>query len=496
MGSTSRKAVEEKLLAAICRRPDMSLSQLELIHFRDNELSNTNRHRAIFQTISKLFRNGIQPGENDLIELLSPTSQSARGKAQLSRTIIAFFDLLRWSDLGPDAEQVRGLAEQLRDLSLRQTAKRELHSLLEETDGEMPPPYRERLVKGLENLKNLLQDQKRRTLDVQVDEMKLQSIRAVRNKQGVVGLHTGFPLLSHHLNGIQNELYFFGGSAGMGKSTFLSQIAWQLITQNSDTVVLFFSLDQKALDIAAKLVSLAGEIPVSYVKNPSLTSIPDEKKRRQGIEMVSHMRDWLEIIDETNGAVSLEDLMETVGRVRLEHSGPLVVLVDPLSKLEAGIPGLTGQEKLITLVTRLKTLTASHRMAVIAAVELMAEAEGRRPARYDLPPCPAFLQHSYATMLLYCDHINNYETPFIEWEWETEDLMVPIAEIDIVKNKMGEYRGRLFYRFYNSLARYKECVEVENENYSAMIENIDNFNISDATTASTKAIPKNINIST
>ena len=208
------------------------------------------------------------------------------------------------------------------------------------------------------------------------------------------------------------------------------------------------------------------------------------------------MRDWLEIIDETNGAVSLEDLMETVGRVRLEHSGPLVVLVDPLSKLEAGIPGLTGQEKLITLVTRLKTLTASHRMAVIAAVELMAEAEGRRPARYDLPPCPAFLQHSYATMLLYCDHINNYETPFIEWEWETEDLMVPIAEIDIVKNKMGEYRGRLFYRFYNSLARYKECVEVENENYSAMIENIDNFNISDATTASTKAIPKNINIST
>ncbi len=482
MAETSRRETEEKLLTAICRRPDMALSQIELLNFSENELSHTNRHRSIFRTILKLFKKDIYPTASDLLELLISPKQSQKGEKRLSKTISAIFDPDVWPELAPDARQVRSLVTDLRDIILRQAVRRQLLVMLDQTRKPSSSHYRDNLVQGIGKLGQLLTGRPHHRLDDQVKAMKQQSIKSLRNKHGITGLDSGFPLFSQYLSGIQNEFYIVAGSAGIGKSTFLTQLAWQLPTLNHGTRVLFFSLDQKYLDITAKLVSLAGEIPVTYVKNPSVSNIPNEKKRRQGIELVSQMRDWLEIIDESSGAISLDDVLETVAGVRLEHTGPLVVLIDPITKLEMDPATGNLDEKMLLLVSRLKTLTASHQVSVIVTCELNAEAEGKRPTRYHLPPCPAFLEHSYATILLYCDYINNYETSFIEWEWDSKDLMVPISEINIIKNKMGEYRGRIFFRFYNSLSRYRECVHVENENYQAMINNIENYEVKTGTT--------------
>jgi hypothetical protein len=51
--------------------------------------------------------------------------------------------------------------------------------------------------------------------------------------------------------------------------------------------------------------------------------------------------------------------------------------------------------------------------------------------------------------------------------------MVPIIEFNIVKNKMGQFSGNLFYRYLNSLASFRECVPIEVENYNSMISNIE-----------------------
>ncbi|MDP7420345.1 MAG: hypothetical protein QGH40_00640, partial [bacterium] len=145
VAETSRRETEEKLLTAICRRPDMALSQIELLNFSENELSHTNRHRSIFRTILKLFKKDIYPTASDLLELLISPKQSQKGEKRLSKTITAIFDPDVWPELAPAARQVRSLVTDLRDIILRQAARRQLLVMLDQTRKPSSSHYRDNL---------------------------------------------------------------------------------------------------------------------------------------------------------------------------------------------------------------------------------------------------------------------------------------------------------------------------------------------------------------
>lgn len=289
------------------------------------------------------------------------------------------------------------------------------------------------------------------------------------------GVYTTFPLLSQGLDGFRNYLYVFAGASRMGKSTLLLQIAYDLLRLEETSRVLFLSLDQPVRDMQLRLVALAGQCHLDFLAHPTLDGEAKYlKKKRRGLKAVSRLRDRLFLVDESHGAIDLEELRLMVSELREGWDGPLFVFVDPIFKLRTHLSTVqsTLDERTGYLAGELKTLAMKERAGILVSTRLDRGAGAGRPELRDLEEQTSLLYEAAAVGLLYCEASNDGNTPFMEWEWGTDDMMVPIFELDLAKNKMGEATGRLFYRFYQSYSRFKECSELEVDNFRRMLENL------------------------
>ena len=316
-----------------------------------------------------------------------------------------------------------------------------------------------------------------RSLESHIEEMRDMVNTRRDRRQSYMGLETNFPILMEKLNGFQNEFYLITGGVGMGKSTFATQLAWDLAVLNPALTVIYFSLDLNRLDATAKIISQAAEIPIDYVKNP-YNERPDlEERRQKGINIVSSMSRRLIIIDESNGRLFIDDIKKHVRRIRLERGGEVAVVIDPLSKILLRHHQHIGfNEKCNMIASELKSLAAVEHCCVISTAGLPKGISNRRPQKEDLEEITGLLYDPYAIFFLYCDYLNNFDTPFLEWEWGKEDsFMIPITEAMIAKNKMGSTNSRIFYRYFEAYSKFKECAPQEVENYSAMIDNLEKY---------------------
>lgn len=301
-------------------------------------------------------------------------------------------------------------------------------------------------------------------------------IATARNNRPFCGLDTGFELLNQAINGIENEMYLIGAAGSMGKTTFATQLAFQMLKANPDANLIFFSLDQSQKDILVKFISEASGVSVKYIKCSFPRNENLDIKKKEGISYVASLTKRMRIVDESHGEVTIKDFKNIIRKHKLEFlNKPLVVIVDTISSIRPMTRYDDKLSEISDILSELKTLVRTEEFAMVATFNLDGSAEIKRPKREDLARVPAYIYQPYVTMALYSDFIFNFETPFLEWEWGSSDLMVPIVELEIIKNKMSGNKGRIFYRYLDSLASYRECVELENENYNAMIENIEHF---------------------
>ncbi len=158
---------------------------------------------------------------------------------------------------------------------------------------------------------------------------------------------------------------------GHGKIDFCHSLAWDLTVLNPELTVLYFSLDLNRLDVTAKIVSQAAELPIDYVKNP-YSERPDlEELRQKGLNVVGSKSDRLMIIDESTGRLFIDDIKKHVRRTRLERGGEVAVVIDPLFKILLRNQHNFGfNEKCNIIASELKSLAAVEGVSVIATAGL------------------------------------------------------------------------------------------------------------------------------
>jgi replicative DNA helicase len=283
-----------------------------------------------------------------------------------------------------------------------------------------------------------------------------------------------FPLLTDGLDSLHNSLYVLAGATRMGKTAFTLQIVADILLNVKEARVIYISLEQSARDLNIRLVGMCGEVKLEYLTDPTRegTEKYDDKKMK-GLELASSLADRFTIVDESCGGLSVASVVSLVEEARVDYDGPLFIVVDPLVKLRSGVDLSSGIElHLSTLSRELKTLAMEQNVGIFVTTGVQGAAGSTRPSMVDMEKQSALLYDAQAVLLIYCDYFNNPETPFLEWEWGTDDLMVPIFEVNVVKNKMTSFSGRLYYRFYNSFSKFKECVQIECDNYEKMLFNI------------------------
>jgi len=307
-------------------------------------------------------------------------------------------------------------------------------------------------------------------LYTQVMEMKERGEKLLLKKRRFLGYDTGFPLLNLAIDGIQNELYILAGASAMGKTTFLTQICWQLAENNHDLHVIFLSLDQSSLDITAKFVGQLGEIPVDYVQHPFPIDEELDEGRIGSIFRISELKDRITIIDDSD--FSIDDLDSLIKKMNKDGIEDICVLIDPALKLHKMNEGEDFIHAYRNIFLSLKRMCRKRNCGIITSFGLSHAAELKRAEKKNLLEIPELLSLSYSVMILHTDYMNDFDTPFLEWDWSGRDIIVPISEINIIKNKMNFFRGRIFYKFFASFAKYRECIDEENQNYNEMIGNI------------------------
>ncbi|MFA5478645.1 MAG: DnaB-like helicase C-terminal domain-containing protein [Candidatus Muiribacteriota bacterium] len=279
---------------------------------------------------------------------------------------------------------------------------------------------------------------------------------------------TGFPILDNHLNGIWNELYILSGASSMGKTTFLTQLSWNFVEKNENTEIIFFSLDHPASDISIKIASQSTEIPFSYLKNLKNDNVRYDRKLERKLKNLKKYYQNISIYDSSYRInFNLDVIFDIISKKR-QHSPEkqLVIFIDQLYSLTQ------NDRPAETIIEELKKACHYYNISIFLAMSLPGEAEVSKPSRINFKEFPFLLSKSYAFFTIYTDFIHNYETPFMEWDWQHDNTLVPVSELIIHKNKIEKFTGSLFYKFYNETSMFRECLQIEIDNYKKMNDNL------------------------
>jgi replicative DNA helicase len=318
-------------------------------------------------------------------------------------------------------------------------------------------------------------------MKVKISDHLLQ-LEGLQHKEGqwpFVGLSSGFTVLDSRINFFRDGLYLIGGGAGVGKTTFVAQTLFQLIYSHAESYGVFLSLDMPYLDIVARLMALTSHLPVNKILNPRTCNDEEMEKREQGLRLMEKVQSRLEVMDQSHGIYDLKSLADYLEKLRDEQGdAPIFLAIDPVLALKT--PGCTElRHKSEVIVEELKNMARRFRVGILLTANLDHAARRHRPSLEDIENYTGLIYGADLIGLLYNDSLNHFDTPFLEWEWGSENLMVPVVELNILKNKHHSSLGRIYFRFYNAETRYKECVDSENEHYNEMLGNLDYYGTED-----------------
>ncbi|NUR05667.1 MAG: AAA family ATPase [Nocardioidaceae bacterium] len=194
---------------------------------------------------------------------------------------------------------------------------------------------------------------------------------------------TGFDVLDQTLNGgfRSGELILLGGPQGLGKTTWVLQVARNTARSGRTAVVFSFEHDLETLLI--RLVSLeAGQLGGLVAPNLArvrqafegsdgrtgrLTDrLADTDGGVEAIEVVQEYADRLMLHRSTGSGTSLETITSAIEQV-YDHTGqaPLVV-VDYLQKIHSGLGDET--ERVTAITEGLKDLALDHDVPILSVV--------------------------------------------------------------------------------------------------------------------------------
>jgi replicative DNA helicase len=280
---------------------------------------------------------------------------------------------------------------------------------------------------------------------------------------------TGFDLLDATLTGglRSGELVLLGGPQGLGKTTWVMQVARNVVRTGRPVVVFSFEHDTQTLLV--RLVSLeAGEIGgivapgVNRIRatfeasdgrtGAARTRLADTECGVEAVEAVEAYGDLLMLHRSTGTSTSLETITAGIDEVRERTGASPLVVVDYLQKVH--VPGAADEHERTTAVTEgLKDLALDHDVPVLAVVAADKEGltAGRRLRVANLRGSSS-LAYEADTVLLLNDKYDVVARHHLVYSMTNVETFRNWAVLSVEKNRNG--RAGVDLEF---LKRFDQC---------------------------------------
>jgi len=252
-----------------------------------------------------------------------------------------------------------------------------------------------RLTSTLAPLRDLLDD-------------TLRNLEELHSKgTGVTGLATGFRDFDKITAGLQpSNLVIVAARPGMGKSTFIANIAAHVAIE-SERPVAYFTLEMSKLEVVNRLLCAEGKIDAGRMKTGKLSD-DDWQRLAEAVGVLSEAPLY---IDDT-AFLTVMEIRAKCRRLAAQQSLGLVV-IDYLQLMSGGGRSESRQVEISEISRNLKILARELECPVIAACQLNRSPEQRadkRPLLGDLRESGSLEQDADIVAFLYRDDYYNTDS--------------------------------------------------------------------------------------
>lgn len=261
-----------------------------------------------------------------------------------------------------------------------------------------------------------------------------------RNKGALRGIRTGYRDLDNMTAGLQrSDLIILAARPAMGKTTLVTNLAYNVATANK-LPVLFFSLEMSKEQLVDRMLADASGVDAWNIRTGNLS---DEDFSKLS-EAMGEMAEAPIFIDDKPGLSVLE--MRTKAR-RAAHESPLgLIIVDYLQLMQGSSRNDGNRVQEVSEISRgLKLIAREMNVPVIALSQLSRSVENRSPQvpqLADLRESGSIEQDADIVMFIYREAYYNPET-------EREN----ITDLIIAKHRNGPV-GKVELYFHPERLRF------------------------------------------
>ncbi|MGI6329380.1 MAG: replicative DNA helicase [Bacilli bacterium] len=259
------------------------------------------------------------------------------------------------------------------------------------------------------------------------------------NAGEVTGIPTGFGDIDRITSGLQgNEFIVLAARPSMGKTALALNMACSMAI-DSKKVVAIFNLEMSSEQLAVRMISSLGQIPLNKLRTGRL----EHNDWRRVNEAISQLADTEIYIDDTPG-ITIGEIKAKCRRLASFSSGLDVVIIDYLQLVTSTNRYVGNRQQEVSEISRaLKTMALELNIPVIALAQLSRAVEGRedkRPLMSDLRESGSIEQDADVVTFLYREDYYNKELRKDDWTSETEYIIGknrngPTATIDLLFKK-------------------------------------------------------------
>lgn len=268
--------------------------------------------------------------------------------------------------------------------------------------------------------------------------------RAMKTKQLLTGVETGFIKLDEMTSGLQaGDLVIVAGRPGMGKTALALNIAVNASARRAVPVAIF-SLEMSSEQLTQRLLCATADVSMHNLRR-GLLGREDRNRLRDALDILSRAP----IFIDDSAALNALEMRARARRLKSQQQLGLVV-VDYLQLMEAHgqrSRDRNRQQEVSDMTRALKAMAKELNVPVIVISQLSRAPETRggemRPRLADLRESGAIEQDADVVLLLYRP----------EYYHKDDDTLRGKAELDIAKQRNGPL-GRVELTFLSRCARF------------------------------------------
>ena len=392
---------EMSLIGAILIDEEVLIDIVEIVKAADFY---DKRHAAIFASIIRLYEHH-QP-----VDLLTLTNELKKREeldavggssylAELTNYVPTASHAASYAEIVAQAAVRRRLIKDGGDITeLAFNEELTVPQLLGQSEAELFSVSDASLKQDLSSMEDFLNDSFER-----LDEL-------YKNKGAIRGIRTGYRDLDNKTAGLQrSDLIILAARPAMGKTTFVTNLAYNIATIEKKSV-LFFSLEMSKEQLVDRMLADAAGVDSWNIRTGNLS---DEDFAKLA-DAMGEMAEAPIFIDDTPGVSILE--MRTKAR-RAAHDGELgLIVIDYLQLMQGSGSAKSSANRVqeVSEISRgLKLLARELNVPVIALSQLSRSVESRDPKipqLADLRESGSIEQDADIVMFLYREAYYNPET--------------------------------------------------------------------------------------